>query len=171
MTVAPGPISVARGLIEDTKPTAKRISMERARRVRSQRAALKHALRSGDCFLDAVLREPPNYAVGMALGDVLRSVPRFGPARCSRVARSAGIELDQEIGRLSAAEVERLISTLKPFTGRWRHGASRDVGGDEPRFPDTGALPAVLAGKVAARGGDTQSARRPGGSSRSSGRS
>ena len=60
-------------------------ALDRANRIRVQRAQLKRALKSGATTFDQVLVDPPDYVLTAKVYDMLLSVPRLGRVRAGRL--------------------------------------------------------------------------------------
>jgi hypothetical protein len=73
---------------------------------------LKREIKNGQVRLDEVLREPPGYAVGARVEELLVAVPRVGPSKRSRLLRSCGISGSKTVGGLSERQRQALIDAL-----------------------------------------------------------
>src|SRR5215204_7422719 len=78
-------------------------ALEQANRVRSVRAQLKREIASGSLSASAVIERCPREAEGMTVRELLQSQPRWGPARCFRLALSVGVS-ERATGRSPNSE-------------------------------------------------------------------
>jgi len=76
-------------------------ALDRANRIRVQRAQLKRALKSGDTTFDQVLVDPPDYVLTAKVYDMLLSVPRLGRVRAGRLLTQCRISQAKTIGGLA----------------------------------------------------------------------
>jgi hypothetical protein len=87
-------------------------ALERANRVRSVRAQLKREIASGSLSASGVIERCPREAEGMTVGELLQSQARWGPARSSRLALSAGVSEGRAVGALTERQRSALIERL-----------------------------------------------------------
>jgi hypothetical protein len=88
-------------------------ALEQANRVRSVRAQLKREIASGSLSASAVIDQCPREAEGMTVRELLLSQPRWGPARCSRLALSVGVSEGRPVGALTARQRRALIDGIR----------------------------------------------------------
>ena len=84
-------------------------ALDRANRIRVQRAQLKRALKSGDATFDQVLVDPPDYVLTAKVYDMLLSVPRLGRVRAGRLLTQCRISQAKTIGGLSERQRGELV--------------------------------------------------------------
>jgi len=87
-------------------------ALEQANRVRSVRAQLKREIASGALSASALIERCPREAEGMTVRELLQSQPRWGPARFSRLALSAGVAEGRAVGALTARQRTAIIEGL-----------------------------------------------------------
>lgn len=118
-------------------------ALERANRVRLERAEIKRKIADAETTVAAVLRDPPPETATMELGDLIMCGHRWGRARMRRLLRSlpADITLQPEVieakglGALTDRQRNRIADMLEgadPWDG-WanQHGTSETGTGDE----------------------------------------
>ena len=84
-------------------------ALDRANRIRVQRAQLKRALKSGATTFDQVLVDPPDYVLTAKVYDMLLSVPRLGRVRAGRLLTQCRISQAKTIGGLSERQRGELV--------------------------------------------------------------
>ena len=84
-------------------------ALDRANRIRVQRAQLKRALKSGATTFDQVLVDPPDYVLTAKVYDMLLSVPRLGRVRAGRLLTQCWISQVKTIGGLSERQRGELV--------------------------------------------------------------
>ena len=88
-------------------------ALEQANRVRSGRARLKREIATGAVTAAEVIERCPHEAETMAIGELLRSQPRWGPARCSRLLLSTGISDGRPLAALTERQRRDLVARLR----------------------------------------------------------
>jgi hypothetical protein len=88
-------------------------ALEQAKRVRSGRAHLKREMATGVLTAAEVIERCPLEAETMAIGELLRSQLRWGPARCSRLLLSAGISDGRPLAALTERQRRDLVARLQ----------------------------------------------------------
>jgi hypothetical protein len=87
-------------------------ALEHANHVRSARAQLKRAIAAGTLTAAAVIERCPDEAAGMTIGELLRSQPRWGPARCARLLLAADVSEARPLGALTGRQRGVLVARL-----------------------------------------------------------
>jgi hypothetical protein len=85
----------------------------RANNVRSQRAALKTALKSGQVSITAVIQSPPDYLLTAKILDVIMAAPKFGRVKAARVMERCRVSPSKTVGGLSERQRRELVDALK----------------------------------------------------------
>jgi hypothetical protein len=88
-------------------------ALEQANRVRSARARLKREMATGVVSAAEVIERCPSEVETMPIGELLRSQPRWGPARCSRLLLSAGITDGRPLAALTERRRRDLVARLR----------------------------------------------------------
>ena len=88
-------------------------ALEQANRVRSGRARLKREMATGVVTAADVIEQCPYEAETMAIGELLRSQPSWGPARCSRLLLSAGISDGRPLAALTERQRRDVVGRLR----------------------------------------------------------
>lgn len=89
-----------------------------ANRVRVHRAQAKAALKSGELPLRDFLSDLPDWAKGMQIATLLRSLPRWGPARAEKLCDFILIRPNKVLGKLTARQRENLIYEVENASKR-----------------------------------------------------
>jgi hypothetical protein len=84
-------------------------ALDRANRIRVQRAQLKRELKSGDTSFDRILLDPPDYVLTAKVYDMLLAVPRLGRVRAGRLLTQCRISQAKTIGGLSERQRSELV--------------------------------------------------------------
>jgi hypothetical protein len=84
-------------------------ALDRANRIRVQRAQLKRELKSGQTSFDRILLDPPDYVLTAKVYDMLLSVPRLGRVRAGRLLTQCRISQAKTIGGLSERQRGELV--------------------------------------------------------------
>src|SRR3954454_5541349 len=84
-------------------------ALDRANRIRVQRAQLKRALKAGATTLDQVLVDPPDYVLTAKVYDMLLSVPRLGRVRAGGLLTQSGLIQAQAIGGVARRQRGELV--------------------------------------------------------------
>jgi hypothetical protein len=89
-----------------------REALAKANVVRTERAALRRGLRSGDVQVGDVLRDVPSHVARMRLYDLLCLVPGRGPRSARVLMRKERIGELATVGSLTDRQREALVSEL-----------------------------------------------------------
>jgi hypothetical protein len=84
-------------------------ALDRANRIRVQRAQLKRALKAGETTFDQILIDPPDYVLTAKVYDMLLAVPRLGRVRAGRLLTQCRISQSKTIGGLSERQRGELV--------------------------------------------------------------
>ena len=107
-------------------------ALEEANRVRLARAQLKREIATGGLSASAVIECCPTEASGMAIDELLRSQPRWGPAWCSRVLTSVGVSEPRPLGALTERQ-RRMRRRQGPRVGAPHEARGGRTGGPGDR--------------------------------------
>ena len=88
-------------------------ALDRANRIRVQRAQIERALKSGDTTFDQVLVDPPDYVLTAKVYDMLLSVPRLGRVRAGRLLTQCRISQSKTVGGLSDRQRGELLDLFR----------------------------------------------------------
>lgn len=87
-------------------------ALARANEVRSQRAALKARLKSGEVSLREVLLDPPDYVTTAKVLDLLMAAPKRGRVKSMRVLEQCRVSASKTVGGLSDRQRQALLDHL-----------------------------------------------------------
>lgn len=88
-------------------------ALERANRIRVNRANLKRDLKSGRVQIYQLLLEPPEYLETAKVFDMLLAVPKYGRVKVGKILNHCRISPSKTIGGLSERQRNELISLLR----------------------------------------------------------
>jgi hypothetical protein len=88
-------------------------ALQRANHVRSQRAALKEALKKGDTSIVAVIQDPPDYLLTAKVLDLIMAAPKYGRVKAARVMERCRVSPSKTVGGLSDRQRRELLEALK----------------------------------------------------------
>lgn len=88
-------------------------ALRRANHVRSQRAALKSALKSGEAGITGVIQDPPDYLLTAKVLDIIMAAPKYGRVKASRVMERCRVSSSKTVGGLSERQRRELVAALK----------------------------------------------------------
>ena len=88
-------------------------ALERANKVRIQRAELKRDLKGGRISIDTLLLDPPNYVETAKVFDMLLAVPKYGRVKVNKVLTQCRISPSKTIGGLSGRQRDELVKLLR----------------------------------------------------------
>jgi len=88
-------------------------ALQRANKVRTQRAQLKKDLRAGRTSIHALLLDPPDYVETAKVVDMLLAVPKYGRVKAGKVLQTCRISPSKTIGGLSERQRTELVSLLR----------------------------------------------------------
>ena len=84
-------------------------ALDRANRIRVQRAQLKRELKAGETSFDRILLDPPDFVLTAKVYDMLLAVPRLGRVRAGRLLTQCRISQSKTIGGLSERQRGELV--------------------------------------------------------------
>jgi hypothetical protein len=87
-------------------------ALERANRVRTERAKLKKDLKGGRASIHALLLQPPPCVESAKVIDMLLAVPKYGRVKAGKVLQQCRISPSKTIGGLSERQRAELVSLL-----------------------------------------------------------
>jgi len=88
-------------------------ALERANKVRIQRAELKRDLKGGRISIDTLLLDPPTYVETAKVFDMLLAVPKYGRVKVNKVLTQCRISPSKTIGGLSQRQRDELVKLLR----------------------------------------------------------
>lgn len=88
-------------------------ALEKAERVRRERADIKAKLKSGEVGVEAVLGMGLASVDGMRVADLVRACPGYGDARARKLMAELGIVENRRVRGLGPHQREALIKALK----------------------------------------------------------
>lgn len=88
--------------------TQRQAALLRANEIRSIRAQLKQDVRAGLLSALDVMRDPPEGAANLPVGDLILSVPGVGKTKARKALRRVGISPAKPIGSLTARQIAML---------------------------------------------------------------
>lgn len=80
------------------------VALEKANRIRSQRARLKVDIKAGDVSPVALVCDPPEYALTMKAMDALLAVPKWGQVKVLTTMRRSEVSASKTLGGLSTRQ-------------------------------------------------------------------
>jgi hypothetical protein len=87
-------------------------ALERANKVRIQRAELKRDLKGGRISIHTLLLDPPEYIATAKVFDMLLAVPKYGRVKVNKVLTQCRISPSKTIGGLSERQRDELVKLL-----------------------------------------------------------
>lgn len=84
-------------------------ALQRANRVRSQRAQLKVDLKRGVRTIGSVLGEPPEFLLTAKVIDVLMAAPKCGRVKSARIMEQCRVSPSKTVGGLSDRQRSELL--------------------------------------------------------------
>ncbi|MCW2981207.1 MAG: hypothetical protein JWO14_2934 [Solirubrobacterales bacterium] len=97
---------------EQSAPSQRLEALKHANAVRSERAELKRALRSGTVDIAELLLGPPEFLLSARLSQILLTAPGYGQVRVNRLLKRCRISPLRTIGGLSERQREELARAL-----------------------------------------------------------
>lgn len=88
-------------------------ALDKANRVRSQRAQIKKDLKTGRAHIILVIQEPPEYLLTAKVFDMLMAVPKYGKVKATRFLTTCRISHGKTIGGLSDRQRYELLELLR----------------------------------------------------------
>ena len=107
-------------MADQLHPAAPRRSLEQrlqalayANSVRQARAHLKQQLSNGSADISELLASPPHVARSAMVSELLRAVPKLGPARVAHLVHSCRISKTKTVAGLSERQRAELIARTR----------------------------------------------------------
>jgi hypothetical protein len=88
-------------------------ALEKANRIRHQRAQVKRDLRRGTLKIVPLLVDPPECVLSAVLSELLLAVPGLGKVRVNRVLSRCRISTSKRVGGLSDRQRNELLEALE----------------------------------------------------------
>jgi hypothetical protein len=98
--------------LADVVPEQRMASLQKANRIRANRANLKRDLFDGSESIDNLLWEPPDYIHTMGIGDLIRAVPGYGKVRTDQVLKHCHVSESRTVGHLTVRQRAEIRDTL-----------------------------------------------------------
>jgi hypothetical protein len=105
---------------EGAKPPApilsdrqRREALALANQVRIERSRVKQELKRGDVYPASLVAECPPYLQTAKVYDLLRAVPRYGPAKANKLLDACRISPTKTLAGLTARQRRELIQALE----------------------------------------------------------
>ncbi len=87
-------------------------ALQRANHVRSQRAALKAALKNGQASITQVIADPPEFVLTAKVLDIIMAAPKYGRVKAGRVMDRCRVSPSKTVGGLSDRQRRELVAAL-----------------------------------------------------------
>lgn len=97
-------------------PEERLAALERANEIRVARARLKRAIGAGGIDAIATLRQPPDFAAGMRVRDLLQAIPTVGEVKAKRLMNRAAVAYSKTLGGLTGRQRGALVALLEART-------------------------------------------------------
>jgi hypothetical protein len=88
-------------------------ALQRANRIRTERAQLKRDLKAGRLSIHTLLLKPPEYVETAKVFDMLLAVPKYGRVKVNKILAHCRISPSKTIGGLSERQRSELVSLLR----------------------------------------------------------
>jgi hypothetical protein len=88
-------------------------ALQRANHVRSQRAALKTALKTGDTCITVIIQQPPEFLLTAKVLDLIMAAPKYGRVKAGKVMERCRVSPSKTVGGLSERQRRELVEALK----------------------------------------------------------
>ncbi len=88
-------------------------ALERANKVRTERAKLKRDLKGGRESIHRLLLDPPEWVETAKVFDMLLAVPKYGRVKVNKILAQCRISPSKTIGGLSQRQRAELVSMLR----------------------------------------------------------
>jgi hypothetical protein len=88
-------------------------ALRKANEIRVGRAQLKKELAAGTVRIEAILARPPDFAKTERISALLLALPKYGPARVSRLLTRVRISESKTLGGLSDRQRAELIAYFR----------------------------------------------------------
>jgi hypothetical protein len=87
-------------------------ALQRANKIRTQRAQLKRDLKASRVSIDTLLTSPPEFVETAKVFDMLLAVPKYGRVKANKILQQCRISPSKTIGGLSERQRSELVSFL-----------------------------------------------------------
>jgi hypothetical protein len=101
-------------MVAVTVSEQREIAIARANEIRLARSDLKRDVRAGRRRFPDVLADPPDFALGMRVFDLVLCLPQVGRYTATRAFTKAGVSQSRTFGGMTPHERERLLERLGP---------------------------------------------------------
>ncbi len=88
-------------------------ALQRANKIRTQRAQLKRDLKAGRHSIQQLLLSPPEYVETAKVFDMLLAVPKYGRVKVNKILVHCRISPSKTIGGLSERQRTELVALLR----------------------------------------------------------
>lgn len=93
---------------------AQRLSaLERANDIRIRRAALKRDIKTGRVDPVDIIAEPPSWARGLQVYELLSQIPRWGRVKVNRRLAAANVPPGRTLGQMTVSQRIAVIANLE----------------------------------------------------------
>lgn len=100
-------------------PDERRLALEKAQRLRKERAEIRRQLKEGELTLAELLAQEPDEITGrMRVDHILQSLPSVGKKIASKIMDEIGIAESKRLGGLSPRQHTELVAFAKRFEER-----------------------------------------------------
>lgn len=106
----------------DRTPEQRQEALVKANDIRQRRARLKDKMKADSTLVFSVLAQPPDYADGMKIADLLMAVRGMGLVKTNKVLGTCHVSHSKKLGALTAHQRGALGNELRrAYTGRMMH--------------------------------------------------
>lgn len=91
----------------------RREALNRANRIRSERAILKGDIRAGRVVIHDLLLDPPEFIETAKVFDLLLAVPKLGRVKVNKILAQCRVSPSKTIGGLSPRQRTEIVSLLR----------------------------------------------------------
>ena len=88
-------------------------ALQKANGIRSERARLKRALKSGEADICDVLLEPPDYVHTAKVFDLIMAVPKFGRVKTGKILDRCRVSPSKTVAGLTPRQRRELVDQLR----------------------------------------------------------
>jgi hypothetical protein len=88
-------------------------ALQRANRIRSQRAQLKRDLKAGRQSIGELLLNPPEWLQTAKVFDLLLAVPKYGRVKVNKILSQCRISPSKTLGGLSERQRNELVALMR----------------------------------------------------------
>jgi len=100
-------------------PQERRQALEKAQRLRKERAEIRRQLKAGEITLSSLLAQEPDEITGrMRVDHILQSLPSVGKKIASKIMEEIGIADSKRLGGLSPRQQMELMAFAQRFEER-----------------------------------------------------